>query len=50
MKAPDISIVSTVLVLVGGAALTTYAFYNVSESTDAANVILPLVNGSGACK
>jgi hypothetical protein len=43
-------IVASLLVLGGAIALTVYAFLEISDSVDAAMVVLPLVNGSGACK
>jgi hypothetical protein len=41
---------ATFLVLAGAIALTVYAYYEVSDSVEAETIVLPLINGSGACK
>jgi hypothetical protein len=42
--------VAAILVLAGAIALTVYAFYEVTDSVATVDILLPLVNGSGACK
>ena len=43
-------IVAVILLLAGAISLTVYAYLEVYDSTDAADIQLPLVNGSGASK
>jgi hypothetical protein len=41
--------VAAILVLAGAIALTVYAFNEVTDSVATVDILLPLVNGSGAC-